>query len=200
MHEVTVRKGVLKMTEKTNFRWIIGHSQIMKHINLPSPPFSKGRWVGLDQSGAVLVIALIMMIVLTLIGIAASFTSIFEIMISGHKRASTDAFYSADTGIQVVVANIDNFNLTGKYVENKYNPFTDSNNPNPTNARVIITHDTVQQGSPRGLGFSAAGNYEFRHFLIESTGQDQIDMGTNRSTCTIQQKVVRIVPTLQGGN
>jgi len=36
--------------------------------------------------------------------------------------------------------------------------------------------------------------------VMESTGQDQIDMGTNRSTATIQQKVVRIVPTLQGGN
>ncbi len=188
------------MTEKTNFRWIIGHSQTIKHTNPPSSPFSQKGIGGLDQSGAVLVIALIMMIVLTLIGISASFTSIFEIMISGHKRASTDAFYSADTGIQAVVANIDNFDLTGKYVDNKYNPFTDPKNPNPTNARVIITHDTIQQGSPRGLGFSAAGNYEFRHFLIESTGQDQIDTGTNRSTCTIEQKVVRIVPTLQGGN
>ena len=45
-----------------------------------------------DESGAVLVVALIMMVVLTLIGIAGSFTSIFEIMISGHKRGSTDAF------------------------------------------------------------------------------------------------------------
>lgn len=153
-----------------------------------------------DESGAVLVVALIMMVVLTLIGIAGSFTSIFEIMISGHKRGSTDAFYSADTGIQVVVANIDNFDLAGKYVDNKYNPFTDAQNPNPTNAQVTITYDTVQQGAPRGLGFSATGNYEFRHYLIESTGKDQIDLSSNRSTCTIQQKVVRLVPTLQGGN
>jgi hypothetical protein len=153
-----------------------------------------------DQSGAILVIALIMMVVLTLIGIAGSFTSIFEIMISGHKRGSTDAFYSADSGVQVVVANLDNFDLTGKYVANQYNPFSDLNNPNPTNARVTITYDTVQQGSPRGLGFSATGNYEFKHFLMESTGQDQTESSSNKSTCTIQQKVVRIVPTLQGGN
>jgi Tfp pilus assembly protein PilX len=170
--------------------------------NPPSPPFTKGGLGGLDQSGAVLVVALIMMVVLTLIGIAGSFTSIFEIMISGHKRGSTDAFYSADSGIQIVVANVDNFDPTDttKYVANKYNPFTDPNNPNPTNATMTITYDTVQQGSPRGLGFSATGNYEFKHFLMESTGQDQIDTGTNRSTTTIQQKVVRIVPTLQGGN
>lgn len=153
-----------------------------------------------DQSGAVLVIALIMMIILTLIGLAASYTSIFEVMISGHKRGTTDAFYSADSGIHVVVANVDNFDLTGKYVDNKYDPFTDPNNPNPTNAQATITYDAVQQGSPRGLGFSATGNYEFKHYLIESTGHDQIQLGSKRSTSTIQQKVIRLVPTLQGGN
>lgn len=153
-----------------------------------------------DQSGAVLVIALIMMVVFTLIGIAGSFTSIFEIMLSGHKRGATDAFYSADSGIQVVVANVDNFDLAGKYVDNQYNPFTDANNPNPTNARATITFDSVQQGSPRGFGFSATGNYEFKHFMVESTGEDQINLDAVKSTSTVQQKVVRIVPTLQGGN
>jgi len=155
-----------------------------------------------NESGAVLVVALIMMVILTLIGIAASFTSIFEVIISGHKRGSTDAFFSADSGIQIVVANVDNFDPTDttKYVNNKYNPFTDPNNPNPTRAKMTITFDTAQQGAPRGMGFSATGNYEFRHFLIESTGQDQIESATNKSTCTIEQKVIRIVPTLQGGN
>ena len=168
------RKGVLKMIKKINF---------LK-----------------DESGAVLVIALIMMVIFTMIGIAGSFTSIFEIIISGHKRGSTNAFYAADSGVQVVVANVDNFDLTGKYVNNTYNPFTDPNNPNPTNARMTITYDTVQQGSPRGLGFSATGNYEFKHYMMESTGQDQTELSSNKSTCTIEQKVVRIVPTLQGGN
>ena len=193
------------MTKKTNSPWIIDHSQIIKHTNPPSPPFSK-RGVGLNESGAVLVIALIMMVVLTLIGIAGSFTSIFEIMISGNKRGTTDAFYSADSGIQVVVANINNFDLPGKYDDNKYNPFSVTNkndpsyNPNPTNAKAIIHYNTSQVGSPRGSGFSATGNYEFMHYLIESTGQDQTEVGSTKSTCTIEQKVVRLVPTLQGGN
>jgi len=153
-----------------------------------------------DQSGAVLVIALIMMIVLTLIGLAATFSSTFEIMLSGNKRGSTDAFYSADSGVQVTVANIENFDLPGKYVGNQYDPFIDSNNPNPTNAKVTITYDTAQAGSPRGLGFSATGQYEFKHYVIESTGQDQVESNPVKSNCTIQQKVVRLVPTMQGGN
>jgi hypothetical protein len=153
-----------------------------------------------NQSGMALVVALIMIIILTLIGLASTFTSTFEIKLSGNKRGATDAFYAADSGVQVVMANIENFDLPGKYVNNKYNPFKDSNNPNPTNAKVEITYNSNQEGAPRGMGFSATGNYEFRYYLIESTGYDQMEFSPIKSTCTIQQKVVRLIPTLQGGN
>jgi len=150
-----------------------------------------------DESGAVLVIALIMMVVFTMIGLAASFTSIFEIMLSGNKRGSTNAFFSADSGVQVTVTNIENFDLPGKYTDNQYIPPID---PKLTNAKVTINHDSTQVGAPRGSGFSATGNFEFVHYIIESTGTDQIDTGSIRSTCTVEQKVVRLIPTLQGGN
>jgi Tfp pilus assembly protein PilX len=158
---------------------------------------SKTREIFKSQSGAALVIALIMIIVMTLIALASMFTSVFEVRLSGNKRGSTDAFYAADSGIHVVTANIENFNSN-----TKYDPFTDKSNPNPnpTNAKVEITFDTTQSGAPRGLGFSATGNYEFRHYLIESTGQDQIELSLIKSTCVVQEKVVRLVPTLQGGN
>src|SRR4030043_1043860 len=100
-----------------------------------------------NQSGAALVIALVMMIVLTLIGLASIFSSTFDIKISGNKRCSTDAFYAADSGVQVVEARVDNFNIN-LYNTGSYNPFTDLNNINPTNAQVNITHDTTQEGAP----------------------------------------------------
>ena len=151
-----------------------------------------------DQSGFALVLALIMIVILTLIGLASTYTSTFEMKLSGNKRGTTDAFYAADSGIQVVVANVDNFSLPGKYVDNKYNPFTDSKNPNPTNAKVVIQYDTTQEGSPRGAGFSAI-SFEFRHFVIDSKGEDQMDAGLVKSGSEIEEKVVRLVPTLQGG-
>lgn len=160
----------------------------------------KGRIFNKNQSGAALVIALIMLIVLTLIGLAATFTSTFEIILSGNKRGATNAFFAADSGVQVTIANIENFDIPGKYVNNQYNPFTDKNNPNPTNAKVTITYNPAQTGAPRGLGLSATGNYEYNYYLIESTGEDQLEVNSNKSTCTIQQKVVRLIPTLQGGN
>jgi len=160
----------------------------------------KGNKLLNDQSGVALIIALIMIIVLTLLGLASTLTSTFEIKMSGNKRGTTDAFYAADSGVQVAVANINNFDLPGKYVNNQYNPFSDPNNPNPTNAKVTITYNPSQTGAPRGLGFSATGNYEFNHYLIESIGQDQRDLNLIKSTSVVQQKVVRLIPTIQGGN
>jgi hypothetical protein len=83
-------------------------------------------------------------------------------------------------------------------VDNKYDPFTDANNPNPTKAKVVIQFDTTQEGSPRGSGFSAI-SFEFKHFVIDSKGQDQLDLSLVKSAAEIEQKVVRLVPTLQGG-
>lgn len=159
-----------------------------------------------NQSGVALVIALIVMIVMTVIVLAASFTSIFEIKLAGNKRGSTDAFFAADSGVHVVVSNIANFDLPGKYDNGGKYDYTDyrdiygNANYNPTNADIIIYHNSTQTGAPRGFGFSATGNYEFMHYLIESKGEDQIALSPIKSTCTIQEKVVRLVPTLQGGN
>ena len=159
-----------------------------------------------NQSGVALVIALIMIIVLTVVVLAASLTSIFEIKLAGNKRGATDAFFGADSGVQIVMADPDNFDLPGKYdAAGKY-PY--SNDPanknatrNPTSADIVIYHNSTQTGAPRGFGFSATGNYEFMHFLIESTGKDQVaQLSPRKSTSVIQQKAVRLVPTLQGGN
>ena len=146
-----------------------------------------------NQSGAALVIALIMIIVMTFIVLAASFTSTFEIKLAGNKRGSTDAFFASDSGVQSVMARVENFDLPGKYLGDKYNPFTDANNPNPTNAKAVIEHYSDQKGAPRGFGISAT-YVDFEHYLIEATGQDQLEFSPVKSTCTIQQKVVRIVP------
>jgi hypothetical protein len=152
-----------------------------------------------NESGAALVIVLMMMIVLTLIGLASIYASTFELKLSGNKRGSTEAFYAAENGVQTVVANIENFNLS-KYdsTTNRYEPTSDPQNPNPPKAKVIIEHDTTREGPPRGSGYSAT-NFEFERFLIRSTGQDQTEMSPTKSTCDVEEKVVRLVPTLQGG-
>ena len=54
-----------------------------------------------NNKGMALVIALLMLLVLTLIGINAITTTTFETSITGNERVATDAFYTAEAGIQV---------------------------------------------------------------------------------------------------
>lgn len=68
-----------------------------------------------DESGVALVIALIMIIVLTLIGLASIFTSTFEISLSGNKRTSTDAFYLAETRSNTAAIMINEINAVITY-------------------------------------------------------------------------------------
>jgi len=58
-----------------------------------------------DQSGTALVISLIMIVVLTLIGLASTFTSTFETSLSGNKRLSTDSFYIAESRTSTAAKN-----------------------------------------------------------------------------------------------
>ncbi len=53
------------------------------------------------EAGFVLVTALIVMLVLTIIGIAATNTAIFELNISGNDRAHKETFAQADAGLNL---------------------------------------------------------------------------------------------------
>ncbi len=63
----------------------------------------RARVMQTDESGAVLVIALILLLVLTLIGISAISTTTFETNISGNERVGTGAFYASEAGIQITL-------------------------------------------------------------------------------------------------
>jgi len=49
-----------------------------------------------NEKGVALVIALIMLIVLTFIGISSISSSVFETKISGNERVGSSAFYAAE--------------------------------------------------------------------------------------------------------
>ena len=171
-----------------------------------------------DQSSAALLVALIMIVVLTLIGLASTFTSTFEIKLSGNKRSSTNAFYTAEGGTQSVLVNLGNFNVPGSFTAvatgalpvDLQNESIDLRLPSPTLSlpngvsfadppRVTVYH-TTKTGAPRGSGFSATGNYEYGYFIIDSIGKDQTEIALIKSNCEVREKVVRLFPPTQGGN
>ncbi len=53
-----------------------------------------------SERGIVLIVALMLLLVLTIIGINSISTTSFESIISGNERLANMAFYSAEAGIQ----------------------------------------------------------------------------------------------------
>ena len=59
-----------------------------------------GKVYVINEKGAALIIALLIMAVLSLIGAAATMTSSMETNIAGNQKASTQAFYVAEAGLE----------------------------------------------------------------------------------------------------
>lgn len=57
------------------------------------------RYIFQNQEGVSLVVALLILLVLTLIGISALSTTTFETNIAGNERLYNRAFYTADAGV-----------------------------------------------------------------------------------------------------
>jgi hypothetical protein len=162
-----------------------------------------------NQSGVALVVALLMIVILSLMGIASSSNSTFEIKLSGNKRGTTDAFYAADGGSKSVLPNIANFNTSSGYITNlgtlptelqsesidmrMIAPALDLPVPFTTQPQVTIYHTTATK-VPRGLGMSAIA-FLYNYYIIDAIGQDQMDLSLIRSNCEIREKIVRLVPT-----
>jgi hypothetical protein len=164
-----------------------------------------------NQSGVALVVALLMIVILSLIGIASSSNSTFEIKLSGNKRGSTDAFYTADGGTKSVLPVIANFNTSAGYTTNLGTLPTELQSESidmrmvapiqdvpggvaiTTVPQVTIYHTTVTR-VPRGLGMSAIA-FLYNYYIVDAIGQDQMDLSLIRSNCEIREKIVRLVPT-----
>jgi Tfp pilus assembly protein PilX len=164
-----------------------------------------------NQSGAALVVALLMIVILSLIGIASSSNSTFEIRLSGQKRGSTDAFYTADGGAKAVLPDVANFNTSSGYTTSLgtlpaelQTESIDQKNTSPTLVvpssvsfasppQVTIYHTTTTK-IPRGLGTSAIA-FHYNYYIIDSIGQDQMDLSLIRSRCEVREKIVRLIPT-----
>jgi hypothetical protein len=162
-----------------------------------------------NQSGAALVIALIMLVVITLIALASSYTSIFEIKISGNKRGSTDAFYAADAGINAITS-YPTFSFPSNQASYTvlvlntlgYDPSTNVNIPPSVRSLIPtvtppLTISTApvkwymnQSGPPRGGGYSAL-NVSYTYFQVQCVGSDSAGSGAQT---TVQEEVVRLLP------
>jgi len=75
--------------------WQRGEGEIFRKICSPHD-----RPIDNNQKGIALVIALVMLLVLTLVGLSAISMTSFEANISGNQRVYNMAFYTADGGVE----------------------------------------------------------------------------------------------------
>ncbi len=162
-----------------------------------------------NQSGSALIIALMMMIVLTLIGIASTTTSTLENSISGNKRGATDAFFAADGGIEAAKANQASFvnplttytiipntgslppDLRSERIDSMLTPALNLPAAVPDPPRVVIYH--VRRAGGWGVSNSQA---KPDCYIIDSTGRDQrAGLTLVRSICEIREKLVATTTT-----
>jgi len=120
------------------------------------------RLVGRDQKGIALVVALIMLLVLTLIGMSSISSTIFESKISGNDRFGAAAFYAAKGGVDiglnrlpVISAYSGNIGSDETYRSGKLTP----GNPQPL----------IYFGAMGRPGYDVM--WEFRRYQVNATGQ-----------------------------
>jgi|GEM_PF-529383 len=119
---------------------------------------------GVNDKGMALVVALMMLLVLTLIGIHAITTTTYETSISGNERVGTDAFYASEAGIQVSLNQLPNTNPISrtKVGEDSY----------------YWSGSPQDRDSPRAVGFMGLyatpgydASWSFNRYQINATGE-----------------------------
>lgn len=121
------------------------------------------------QEGAVLIVALAMLVILTLIGIAGMTSTSLEEKMSANTQESTRAFQAAETGIAVGYNNLIMQNTIDD-IDNAAAPIGDS--------RTTQLHTVAFQtwaNPPVGSGWDAA-MFRAAMFRIDSTGTNGSDV------------------------
>jgi hypothetical protein len=119
---------------------------------------------GINDKGVALIIALILLLILTMIGISAITTTTFETSISGNERIGMDAFYASEAGIHMGLNRLPNTNPISwaKLGEDSHywsgSP-QDRNSPKPLKPF----------GSYAKGGFDST--WQFERFQINATGE-----------------------------
>jgi hypothetical protein len=132
------------------------------------------NWVEKDilknKNGVALVIALIILLMLTFIGISAISTTTFETNITGNERVATDAFYASEAIFQIGLKQLDDPDFTNK--------------TKPISVKEIGKESSGWSGSPKDKdspksltsfgSYSKAGydsSWAFDRYQINATGE-----------------------------
>ena len=139
------------------------------------------------QHGAALVTSLVILLVLTLLGIAAMRTSTLEERMAGNVQDTVHAFEAAESGLNAAMNDTGALSLTAEVT----NQYTFGSSRAETTTRF-------NQFSPprRGSGYSAT-SFEAANFEQTSKGLIGTDADKNKAQVTVRRGLGQIVPKSQ---
>ena len=115
-----------------------------------------------NEKGVALVLALIMLVILTFIGISSISSSIFETKISGNERVGSAAFYATEGGVKVGISRLPDITAysgtIGSDESYRSGSLTDTS-PQPSKSLGLMLKP----------GFETT--WEFKRFQINATGE-----------------------------
>jgi Tfp pilus assembly protein PilX len=117
-----------------------------------------------NEKGIALVVALLMLLVLTLIGISSMNTAIFENLLSGNGRTGVDAFYSSEAGIQ---AGLEQLPITNPIPPTRVGEESYYWSGTPMDRQA--PQSLLSFGLHQRAGFDSA--WSFQRFQVNTTGQ-----------------------------
>jgi hypothetical protein len=132
-----------------------------------------------DQKGAVLVIAVVILLILSIIGIYAVGSSTIEIKISGQKKFYDEAFNDAEGGVDYVRG----LNPFGG-IDSGNGPDNPVNYTSPSGSDFNFNVDVSYLGNsppPVGSGTGQRIGFRAHYHLIDSTGTDAPLVSSNAS-------------------
>jgi hypothetical protein len=130
-----------------------------------------------NEKGSVMVISLLILVVLTVIGVAATSTTELELQISGNDKTQKMAFYAAEAATSYVVASPDLYG-PDNIIENEGLDFPNDEAPSEEwtlGEGQSFNGDVVYIGwrtPPRGSG-TQAGRYRAHNYRMSCAGAAQ---------------------------
>jgi type IV pilus assembly protein PilX len=146
----------------------------MDKLGLPSLPIGASR-----ERGVVLVMALVILLILTILGVTAMSTSSLQEKMAGNTQEQTKAFQAAESGISKIASTSGTLDLTTKTTNN----FSFGN----TTAKVDVSY--MQSVPPkRGSGYSST-SFDAANFDQQSAGKT-----VTAANVVLHRGVAQIVP------
>jgi hypothetical protein len=122
-----------------------------------------------NKNGVALVIALIILLLLTFIGISAISTTTFETNITGNERVGTEAFYASEAILQIGLRQLDDPVSTNKIKSISKDIGKDSRGWSGSPKDKGTPKDLLAFGSYPKAGYDSS--WAFSRYQINATGE-----------------------------